>query len=81
VSDLACWRCGENYVVRIRGNEHLMTLDELSELIGHLQNVQAGLDKSLGAEYIELSNRRKAPINLSGILSGLGIAKPKLRRI
>jgi hypothetical protein len=81
MSDLGCWRLDEKCVVRIRGNEHLMAFSELAELIGHLQTVQAGAPESLGEEYIAASNRRKAPINLSSVLAGLGIAKPKLRRI
>jgi hypothetical protein len=85
MSDLGIWRIGfddvECFVVRIHGSEHMLTEKEFKELDNHLFQIVSGAQKSLGEEYIALSNRRKAPVNLSGILSGLGIAKPKLRRI
>ena len=87
MSDCGCWRQDGKFVVRVRGSEHLMSKDEVHDILYHLTNVVRGAEESLGQEYAELreSNRRKRSKepgpDLSGIRAALGLISTKLRRI
>ena len=96
MTDIACWRCGDNFVLRCHGSEHLLNKDECHDLLYHIRIVMDGADESLGADYAGLreSNRRPKEQNHRTPNTGIGslwtafglthpdlVEKPKLRRI
>ena len=73
-SDLGLWRCGEDYVLRVHGSEHLLTPSELATLLGFATDVASGALEALSPRYMEIARvaeARKANASLS--LQALGL--------
>lgn len=83
MSDIAIWRCAENYVVRINGCEVLMSHEELSELQDFIFKALRFGECLSSRGYLEIEAFHKAKeAKIDDILAMLNLkSEPLVRRL
>jgi len=79
MSDLACWRQGEGFVLRVHGSEHYLEAHELAEFSEAIELlIGRCITEWFGEDYRDLCIAEEtAAAQPNKLLSMLGIAKPQ----